>query len=162
MRRGLPPKSGDPLRAGGPLVISRQRQIPRTEALPEFGQIGRADQDVDGRLEQRAFSLPRYQVSSRHIAASGWSDLHLALLWSGRCRMYGFSRGFSAKLESKESEWQRWHIVETSNLESLERSLEEGGYIVEHNEKTEPYQISQGRALTRSQTLTLTNVLQQN
>ena len=22
----------------------------------------------------------------------GWSDLHLALLWSGHCRMYGFSQ----------------------------------------------------------------------
>ena len=64
----------------------------------------------------------------------GWSDLHLALLWSGKCRMYGFSRGFSAKVEKKESEWQRWHAIETSNLEALEKSLEEGGYIVEHNE----------------------------
>lgn len=61
----------------------------------------------------------------------GWSDLHLALLWSGKCRMYGFSRGFSAKVEKKESEWQRWHVIETSNLEALEESLEEGGYTVE-------------------------------
>ena len=67
----------------------------------------------------------------------GWSDLHLALLWSGHCRMYGFSRGFSAKVEKKESEWQRWHIIETSNLEALEKSLEDGGYQVEHNEKKE-------------------------
>lgn len=92
----------------------------------------------------------------------GWSDLHLALLWSGRSRMYGFSRGFSAKLESKESEWQRWHVVETPNPEALERSLEEGGFVIEHNEKTEPYRISQGRGLTRSQTLTLTNISQNN
>jgi hypothetical protein len=87
----------------------------------------------------------------------GWSDLHLALLWSGRCRMYGFSRGFSAKLESKESEWQRRHVVETSDLEALERSLEERGFVVEHSEKSEPCQISQGRAPARSQTSTLTN-----
>ena len=56
----------------------------------------------------------------------GWSDLHLSLLWSGKCRMYGFSRGFSAKVEKKESEWQRWGVVKTSNLEALEKSLEEG------------------------------------
>ena len=67
----------------------------------------------------------------------GWSDLHLALLWSGHCRMYGFSRGFSDKVEKKESEWRRWHVVETSNLEALENSLEEGGYMVEHNERKE-------------------------
>jgi len=67
----------------------------------------------------------------------GWSDLHLALLWSGKCRMYGFSRGFSAKVEKKESEWQRWHVIETSNVEELEKSLEEGGYMVEHNERKE-------------------------
>ena len=62
----------------------------------------------------------------------GWSDLHLALLWSGRCRMYGFSRGFSAKIEKPESEWQRWQIVETEHPENLERGLEDGGYIIEH------------------------------
>jgi len=90
----------------------------------------------------------------------GWSDLHLALLWSGRCRMYGFSRGFSAKVERKESEWQRWHVVETRNLEALERSLEEGGFVIERKERTESHQISQGRALARSQTSTLTNISQ--
>jgi hypothetical protein len=61
----------------------------------------------------------------------GWLDLHLALLWSGHCRMYGFSRGFSAKLEREESEWQRLRVVETLNLEALERFLEEGGYTIE-------------------------------
>jgi hypothetical protein len=91
-----------------------------------------------------------------------WSDLHLALLWSGRSRMYGFSRGFSVKLESKESEWQRWHVVETSNTEELERLLENGGFIIEHNGKAEPYRISQGRAPARSQTLALTNVNHNN
>jgi hypothetical protein len=88
---------------------------------------------------------------------SGWSDLHLALLWSGRCRMYGFSRGFSTKIEQPESEWQRWHVVETRNLEALEKSLEEGGFIIKPNEKSEPYRIGQGRAPARSQTSTLTN-----
>ena len=61
-----------------------------------------------------------------------WSDLYLALLWSGKCRMYGFSRGFSAKIEKPESEWQRWQIVETEHPEQLEKGLEEGGYTVEH------------------------------
>lgn len=92
----------------------------------------------------------------------GWSDLHLALLWSGRCPMYSFSRGFSVKAEKKESEWQRWHVIETRNLESLEKSLEEGGFVVERNEKPEFSRISQGRATARSQTLTLTNDSQNN
>jgi hypothetical protein len=92
----------------------------------------------------------------------GWSDLHLALLWSGQSRMYGFSRGFSVKPESKESEWQRWHVVETNNTEELERLLEDGGFIIERDEKTEPSQISQGRAPARSQTLALTNVNHNN
>jgi len=61
----------------------------------------------------------------------GWSDLHLALLWSGKCRMYGFSRGFSAKVEKKESEWQRWYIIETDNLEELELNLMKGGYVID-------------------------------
>lgn len=65
----------------------------------------------------------------------GWSDLHLALLWSGHCRMYGFSRGFSVKDEKKESEWQRWRVIETSNPEALEESLEAGGYMIEYNER---------------------------
>jgi hypothetical protein len=62
----------------------------------------------------------------------GWSDLHLALLWCGKCRMYSFSRGFSAKIEKRESEWQRWQIVETEHPEQLEKVLKEGGYAVEH------------------------------
>jgi hypothetical protein len=62
----------------------------------------------------------------------GWSDLHLALLWGGHCRMYGFSRGFSAKPEKKESEWQKWQVIETSNTAQLEETLEEGGYVIEH------------------------------
>ena len=43
----------------------------------------------------------------------------------------------SAEVEKKESEWQRWHIIETSNLEALEKSLEKGGYQVEHDERKE-------------------------
>lgn len=62
----------------------------------------------------------------------GWSDLHLALLWSGHCRMYGFSRGFSAKVEKKEAEWQKWHIVQTTDTAQLEKTLEQGGYVIEH------------------------------
>jgi hypothetical protein len=65
----------------------------------------------------------------------GWSDLHLALLWSGKCRMYGFSRGFSAKSEKTESEWARWRVVQTSNLEALEVSLAQGGYVLEYSQE---------------------------
>ncbi|MFC1993373.1 hypothetical protein ACFLV3_06175 [Chloroflexota bacterium] len=61
----------------------------------------------------------------------GWSDLHLALLWSGKCRMYSFSRGFSAKIEKHESEWLRWHVIETHNLEELEFNLMKGGYVID-------------------------------
>ena len=61
----------------------------------------------------------------------GWLDLHLALLWIGKCRMYGFSRGFSVKVEKRESEWQRWQIVESANVEQLEKLLKEKGYAVE-------------------------------
>lgn len=59
-----------------------------------------------------------------------WSDLSLALLWNGKCRMYGFSRGFSVPALKKESDWGRWRIVEARELEQLERILEEGGYQV--------------------------------
>jgi hypothetical protein len=62
----------------------------------------------------------------------GWFDLHLALLWSGKCRMYSFSRGFSARIEKPESKWKRWQIIETKYPEHLEKKLEEGGYAVEH------------------------------
>ena len=61
----------------------------------------------------------------------GWSDLHLALLWSGKCRMYGFSRGFSIKAEKKQAEWQRWHVIETHNMEELELGLMKGGYVID-------------------------------
>ncbi len=61
----------------------------------------------------------------------GWSDLHLALLWIGKCRMYSFSRGFSAKIEKRESEWQRWQIIEAKNLEELEFNLMKGGFVID-------------------------------
>ena len=61
----------------------------------------------------------------------GWLDLHLALLWIGKCRMYGFSRGFSAKIEKPESEWQRRQIVEAKNLEELEFNLMKGGFVID-------------------------------
>jgi hypothetical protein len=101
-------------------------------------------------------------ISKYLIKMRGWSDLHLALLWSGRSRMYGFSRGFSVKIENKESDWQRWHVIEANDLELLERSLEEGGFTIERDAKTEPSRISQGRAPARSQTLTLTNISPHN
>lgn len=65
----------------------------------------------------------------------GWSDLSLALLWSGKCRMYGFSRGFSANIEKKESEYERWHVIETDYPDQLEKGLEEGGYTIERREE---------------------------
>ena len=65
----------------------------------------------------------------------GWLDLHLALLWSGRCRMYGFSRGFSAKVDKKESDWNRWAIVKTDNVDNLEKGLTEGGFKIDHGSK---------------------------
>jgi hypothetical protein len=61
----------------------------------------------------------------------GWHDLHLALLWSGKCRMYGFSRGFSLKVELREKEWEMWKVVETTNPEQLQKSLEDGGYKID-------------------------------
>lgn len=61
----------------------------------------------------------------------GWSDLHLALLWSGKCRMYSFSRGFSAKVEKKESEYQRWRVVEVYDTEELEFNLMKSGYTID-------------------------------
>ena len=61
----------------------------------------------------------------------GWFDLHLALLWSGKCRMYGFSRGFWAKIEKAESEWERWQIIETSKVEVLESSLMKYGFVID-------------------------------
>jgi len=63
----------------------------------------------------------------------GWTDLHQALLWSGRCRMYSFSRSFSVKVEKKESEWERWNIIETDNIQELEYGLMKGGYAIESN-----------------------------
>jgi hypothetical protein len=72
----------------------------------------------------------------------GWSDLHLALLWSGKCRMYSFSRGFSAKIEKPESEWQRWQIVEAKNLEGLESNLMKGGYTIDITKSNRASQVS--------------------
>lgn len=72
----------------------------------------------------------------------GWSDLHLALLWSGRCRMYNFSRGFSVKAEKKESEWQKWRIIRTDNIDELEYGLMKGGYVIDINEQSRASPIS--------------------
>ena len=65
----------------------------------------------------------------------GWSDIHLAMLWSGHSRMYGFSRGFSIKLEKKESEWQKWRIIKTDNIDELEYGLMKGGYVIDINQQ---------------------------
>jgi hypothetical protein len=68
---------------------------------------------------------------------NGWSDRHLALLWSGRSRMYGFSRGFSAKVEKPESEWRRWGVMHTDDVGMLESNLAQGGYVLKDwNKKT--------------------------
>lgn len=88
---------------------------------------GRANIEKPKRIEVNCASyISKYLRKMR-----GWSDLHLALLWIGRCRMYSFSRGFSAKVEKKESEWQRWNIFETDNLEQLELSLMKGGFVID-------------------------------
>jgi len=65
----------------------------------------------------------------------GWSDIHLALLWSGHSRMYSFSRGFSVKVEKKESEWQKWRIIRTDNIDELEYGLMKGGYVIDINQQ---------------------------
>ena len=72
----------------------------------------------------------------------GWSDLHLALLWSGKCRMYSFSRGFSAKIEKPESEWQRWQVIEAKNLEELEFNLMKGGFAIDITKPNRAFQLS--------------------
>jgi len=67
----------------------------------------------------------------------GWLDLHLALLWSGHCRMYGFSRGFSAKVVKERSEWQAWCMFrEIKDLDLFEKSLEDGGFVVDRGPRT--------------------------
>jgi hypothetical protein len=45
--------------------------------------------------------------------------------------MYSFSRGFSAKIEKRESEWQRWQVIETEHVEQVKKGLEEVGYAIE-------------------------------
>lgn len=67
----------------------------------------------------------------------GWSDLHLALLWAGKNRMYGFSRGFSAKPLPKESEWSGFGIVKGNDVELIKTILEGGGFkvIIKNNEQ---------------------------
>ena len=88
---------------------------------------GRANVESPKRIEVNCAAY----ISKYLRKMKGWSDLHLALLWCGRSRMYGFSRGFSAKVEKRESEWERWQIVETEHRERMEGVLEEGGYRIE-------------------------------
>jgi len=90
---------------------------------------GRAN--VESRRKTKINNCAAY-ISKYLRKMRGWSDLHLALLWSGKCRMYGFSRGFSAKIEKQESKWRRWQIIESEDTERLERVLEEGGCTIEH------------------------------
>ncbi|MFC1846934.1 hypothetical protein ACFLYS_02625 [Chloroflexota bacterium] len=66
------------------------------------------------------------------IKMESWSNLSLALLWNGKCRMYGFSRGFEASVVEKETEWGRWRVVEARDIEQLEKILEEGGFHIEN------------------------------
>ncbi|MFC1861320.1 hypothetical protein ACFLYL_03495, partial [Chloroflexota bacterium] len=72
----------------------------------------------------------------------GWSDTHLALLRRGKCRMYGFSRGFSIKVEKKESEWTRLQVLETHNLEELEYNLMKEGFVIDVTNEYRASQIS--------------------
>ena len=63
----------------------------------------------------------------------GWEDEHLMLLWNGGCRMYSFSRGFSAKVEKTESEWQRVRVLQTEDVEWLEMRLERSGCVIDRS-----------------------------
>ena len=45
--------------------------------------------------------------------------------------MYGFSRGFSARVERPESEWERWQMIETSSVSRLESNLMKGGFAID-------------------------------
>lgn len=88
---------------------------------------GRANVESPKKIE---VSCAAY-VSKYLRKMEGWSDLHLALLWCGKCRMYGFSRGFSAKSEKRESEWHRWQVIETSKVAALESSLMRYGFVID-------------------------------
>jgi hypothetical protein len=88
---------------------------------------GRANVEAPKRINVNcAAYVSKYMRKMR-----GWSDLHLALLWSGHCRMYGFSRGFSAKAERKESEYRKLRVIEAGDMAQLEKALEDGGYTIE-------------------------------
>jgi hypothetical protein len=63
----------------------------------------------------------------------GWTDLHLALLWIGKGRMYGFSRGYLPPKPKKESDWQKWHVVRTKDVKGLQQALRDGGFTIEEN-----------------------------
>jgi hypothetical protein len=60
----------------------------------------------------------------------GWTDFDLVFLWKGKCRMYGFSRGFSVKPETKLTEWKKLTIIRTENIEQIMKTIKEGGYYV--------------------------------
>ncbi len=88
---------------------------------------GRANIESPKRIQANCAAY----VSKYLRKMDSWLDLHLALLWKGRCRMYSFSRGFSAKIEKRESEWGRWGVVQTDDLEELELNLMKGGYVID-------------------------------
>lgn len=88
---------------------------------------GRANVESPKRIKVNcAAYISKYLIKMR-----GWSDLHLALLWSGKCRMYSFSRGFSNNLEKKESEWLPWFITQTDDIGELELGLMRGGHEID-------------------------------
>ena len=99
---------------------------------------GRANVASPKRIEANCAAY----VSKYMRKMQGWSDLHLALLWSGKSRMYSFSRGFSAKIERPESEWQRWQVVEAENLEELELNLMKGGFVIDNAKSNGAVQLS--------------------
>jgi hypothetical protein len=104
------------------------RWLAPVEVLSGNWRQGRANVEKPKKIKVNCAGYVSKYLRKMH----GWLDLHLALLWSGKCRMYGFSRGFSANVEKQESEWERWQIVETKDTEQLEKMLEGGGYAVEH------------------------------
>jgi len=72
----------------------------------------------------------------------GWLDLHLALLWSGKCRMYSFSRGFSARTEKLQSDWERWVVIQTDSVSRLESNLMQGGFVIDITGRRRGFELS--------------------
>jgi len=109
------------------IFFPRLRWLAPVEIISGNWREGRANVKSPKRIE---VSCAGY-ISKYLRKMEGWSDLHLALLWCGKSRMYGFSRGFSAEIEKQASDWQRWHIIETSSLSRLESNLMKGGFVID-------------------------------